>query len=141
MNHYFKNQQLQFPPAPDGLVDHQTFVPKIAPPPSETTLVEWGLSSKIAEIQNLFAQFPDRYSEATYTRWVDRLISDFRFDDDLRLYEFNAQLFPKSAEIWMALANAYVLFDRKSDAKATLQQLLSIQPGYEAAIRLLQEIN
>ncbi|MDX1942418.1 MAG: hypothetical protein SFU99_17775 [Saprospiraceae bacterium] len=143
LNHYFKQQALQIPTAsaPDILVKPQTFHPSALLAPSDETLVTMGLKNELDQIRSIFAQFPELYGELTYTYLADRLLSDFRFEDALHLFELNVKLFPQSPEILMTMANTYLLFERKQDAKSILQELLIIHPKHEAATKLLQEIN
>lgn len=69
-----------------------------------------------------------------------QLLGLTRIDDAIRVFRFNTRAFPKSANTWDSLGEAYLAAGKREKSIANYEQALKVDPNLESAKAMLDKI-
>jgi len=92
----------------------------------EKAILETGLDAVVQKFRELRSAPPGRFDfkENDFNTLGYRLIRQKRFDAAVRVFEMNAQMFPKSANVHVSLSEGYLYLGDRAMAEKVLQAAL-----------------
>jgi peptidylprolyl isomerase len=103
---------------------------------------EKGMEAALAQYRELKRQgLLNIYtSESDINGWGYRLLRDRKFPEAIEVFKLNAEAYPKSANVYDSLAEAYLASGDKQAAIENYNKALAIDPQLESARRALQTL-
>jgi peptidylprolyl isomerase len=103
---------------------------------------ERGMEAALAQYRELKRQgLLNIYtSESDINGWGYRLLRDRKFPEAIEVFKLNAEAYPKSANVYDSLAEAYLASGDKQAAIENYNKALAIDPQLESARRALQTL-
>ena len=68
------------------------------------------------------------------------LLGAKRFDEAIEVFKLNVEFYPKSANVYDSLGDAYRDAGRKEDAVKAYEKTLSIDPAYPSSLENLRRL-
>ena len=103
-----------------------------------------GIDSALSRYQTLKARYLDRgaydFSEGSLNEWGYDLLEKDKAAA-IKVFALNAEVFPKSANVWDSLGEAYLKSGDLKMAKQNYEKSLALDPRSESAIENLKKIN
>jgi peptidylprolyl isomerase len=106
------------------------------------TQQEKGMEAALAQYRELKSKgLANIYtSESDINGWGYRLLRDRKFSEAIEVFKLNVEAYPKSANVYDSLAEAYLASGDKQAAIENYNKALAIDPQLESARRALQTL-
>ena len=111
--------------------------------PLAATLAASGPDAAARQYNQIRSTRPTAYdfSEAELNRLGYKLLRAQKFDQAIRIFELNAQAYPRSANVYDSLAEGYMDAGDSQRAVANYGRSLQLNPGNSNAARMLRELD
>jgi tetratricopeptide (TPR) repeat protein len=108
--------------------------------PLFNTFKEKDADAAIAKYKELKESHPDDYDfgEGNLNQLGYYLMGKERYDDTIKIFQLNVELFPESANVYDSLGEAYMNKGDKKLAIENYEKALKINPEYPSAIAALE---
>jgi Predicted membrane protein (DUF2306)/Tetratricopeptide repeat len=107
------------------------------------TIASGGVDQAVAEYHQLEDAQPSAYNfdEDELNTLGYQLIHANKFNDAIRVFQLNVEEYPKSANAFDSLGEAYMDAGNKAQAIASYQKSLQLNPKNHNAVQMLQKLN
>jgi hypothetical protein len=106
-------------------------------------LKEKGIEAMIARYHELTSRGTGNLysSESDLNGWGYRLLHEKRYKEALAVFKLNVESYPRSANVYDSLAEAFMASGDKQSAMENYKKALEINPRLESALQALQALN
>jgi peptidylprolyl isomerase len=106
------------------------------------TQKERGMEAALAQYRELKSKGLENIytSESDINGWGYRLLKERQFREAIEVFKLNVEAYPKSANVYDSLAEAYLMSGDKQAAIENYNKALAIDPQLESARRALQTL-
>ncbi len=107
------------------------------------TMASSGVDAAVKQYRDLKAAAPAPYNfdEVELNTLGYQLIAAKKFNEAVRIFQLNAEAYPKSSNAYDSLGEAYMGNGDKSQAIANYQKSLELNPKNRNAVKMLQKLN
>lgn len=100
-----------------------------------------GARGAIALYRQLVARYPAAYfSERILNRLGYRQLAAHKVADAMTLFRLNVELYPRSANVYDSLGEAYMVAGERAPAIANYRKSLALDPKNQNAVRMLEKL-
>ena len=119
-------------------------IPTVSARRPDRTLAHTALEQGVPAALHLLDQSPTTYRTTEIERAVNQLgyqlLEHKRTTEALQLLEFNAQAFPKVANVWDSLGEAHLMSGNRELARENYQKALALDPSSKTAAAMLKKL-
>jgi hypothetical protein len=110
--------------------------------PLSATITSSGVDAALAQYRELKATQPNTYNfdEDQLNSLGYRLIGERKFNDAIRIFQLNVDVFPQSANVYDSLAEAYMDAGNKPQAIAGYKKSLELNPKNANGVAMLKKL-
>jgi CubicO group peptidase (beta-lactamase class C family) len=105
-----------------------------------SVLEEKGISGLESDLKKILESNGFEYNDMHLNMFGYELMNDNQLDKAIEVFTLNTKLFPKIANTWDSLAEAYMNKGDKEKAKMYYKKVLEMQPGNENAKKMLEKL-